>query len=103
MEIEGDTVVFKSVSEEEETKMKYIEMEDRPYREVVEDLLQRRSIKNRLGMLVWLRNQKELKVTANMKRVETARKQIEILLQMIDEEKEGTLEAEDEYLGDELI
>ena len=83
--------------------MKYIEMEDRPYREVVEDLLQRRSIKNRLGMLVWLRNQKELKVTANMKRAETARKQIEILLQMIDEEKEGTLEAEDEHLGDELI
>jgi len=77
--------------------MKYMEMEDRPYREVVEDLLIRRGIKNRLGMLVWLRNQKELKVKANMKRAKNALDQMKILTALI-EEMEG---KEDKTLGGE--
>jgi hypothetical protein len=69
--------------------MEYVELPDRPYREVVEDLLERRGIKNRLGMLVWLREQKAIKADANNKRAGKAISEMGILTKMIKEEKEG--------------
>jgi hypothetical protein len=69
--------------------MEYVELPHRSYREVVEDLLERRGIKNRLGMLVWLRDQKAKKADANRKRMEKAIREMDILTELIEKEEGG--------------
>jgi hypothetical protein len=68
---------------------------DMDFKLKVREMLTKRNIEKKIPMLVWLRSQKQLKVDANLRRAEAARRQMTLLEEMVaEEEAKGEVSAD---------
>lgn len=64
-----------------------VAVEEKNFKRDVMAMLVKRNIKKKVDMLTWLRDQKQKKVTANLRRVELTRQQMKWLEEMAEEEE----------------
>ena len=61
--------------------------EEEEFKLGVRAMLNRRCIKNKIPMYIWMRSQKQLAVDANLKRVEKYKREMEMLEELVEEEE----------------
>ena len=74
-----------------ETDKRKVVVEEESFKVDVRTMLERRHIKNKVQMYIWMRSQKQLAVKANLRRVEKYRREMAMLEEMVEEEESKEL------------
>ena len=74
-----------------ETDKRKVVVEEESFKVDVRTMLERRHIKNKVQMYIWMRSQKQLAVKANLRRVEKYRREMTMLEEMVEEEESKEL------------